>query len=144
MVLIRSGKLRNFRSSIRWPDLVKIGVPTLFAYGIMGAFPAIFLFTYFILVLTTAFCKSRGIPERTTTDHVLVAMLVLFALHRQVLSQVSLMKICGGKNGAPPAIRIGAAVMMLTMAIEAGDDAGCDYIFFAVVTTGEVLVFHGD
>ena len=107
--------------SIRWPDLVKIGVPTLFVYGMMGTFPAIVLFSYFIFVVhfSRRFCASHDIPERTTTDHVLVAMLALFALHMAGVVTGLIDENLWGKNGAPPAIRVGAAVMMLAMAIEA-------------------------
>ena len=108
--------------SVRWPaDLVKIGVPTLFVYGMMGTFPAIALFSYFIFVthFSRRFCASHDIPERTTTDHVLVAMLALFALHMAGVVTGLIDENLWGKNGAPPAIRVGAAVMMLAMAIEA-------------------------
>ena len=107
--------------SIRWPDLVKIGVPTLFVYGMMGTFPAIVLFSYFIFVVhfSRRFCASHDIPERATTDHVLVAMLALFALHMAGVVTGLIDENLWGKNGAPPAIRVGAAVMMLAMAIEA-------------------------
>ena len=109
------------RLSIRWPDLVKTGVPTLFVYGMMGTFPAMVLFSYFILVVhfSRRFCASDAIPERTTTDHVLVAMLALFALHMAGVVTGLIDENLWGKNGPPPAIRIGAAVMMLAMAIEA-------------------------
>ena len=107
--------------SIRWPDLVKIGVPTLFVYGMMGTFPAIVLFSYFIFIVhfSRRFCASHDIPERATTDHVLVAMLALFALHMAGVVTGLIDENLWGKNGAPPAIRVGAAVMMLTMTIEA-------------------------
>ena len=68
MVLAKS---RQPRVSIRWPDLVKVGVPTLFVYGMMGTFPAIVLFSYFIFIVhfSRRFCASYDIPERATTDH---------------------------------------------------------------------------
>ena len=87
----------------------------------MGTSPAIVLFSYFIFVVhfSRRFCASHDIPERATTDHVLVAMLALFALHMAGVVTGLIDENLWGKNGAPPAIRIGAAVMMLTMTIEA-------------------------
>ena len=49
----------------------------------------------------------------------LVAMLALFALHMAGVVTGLIDENLWGKNGAPPAIRVGAAVMMLAMAIEA-------------------------
>ena len=36
---------------IRWPDFIKIGVPSLFIYGMMGFLPALLLFSYFAIVV---------------------------------------------------------------------------------------------
>ena len=42
---------RTTSPMIRWPDFIKIGVPSLFTYGMMGFLPAILLFSYFAIVV---------------------------------------------------------------------------------------------
>lgn len=121
--------------SIRWPDLIKIGVPTLFVYGMMGALPAMLLFTYFILVVhfSRRYCATRQVTETATTDHVLAAMLALFALHMVGVSLGVIGDNLWGDNGVPPAIRIGLAVMMLTLAIEAQRRMPIVVMYFLIV-----------
>ena len=107
--------------SIRWPDLIKIGVPTIFVHGMMGPFAAMALFTYFILVIhfSRRFCATRHVTKSATTDHVLLAMLGLFVALMAGISLGFIGNNLWGENGVPPAIRMGLAVMMLTLIIEA-------------------------
>ena len=120
---------------IRWPDLIKLGVPSLFIYGMMGLTPALMIFSYFALVVHVSrhFCASRDMSGKSTTDYVLFAMLALFALHMVGVVTGLVDSNLWGKNGVPPPIRIGAAIMMLTMAIEARRRMPVVIVIFAAI-----------
>ena len=120
---------------IRWPDFIKIGVPSLFTYGMMGFVPAILLFSYFAIVVhfSRHYSSSRDMSSGLTTDYVLLAMIALFALHMTGVVTGYIDSNLWGKNGVPPAIRIGAAIMMLTMAIEARRRMPVVIVIFAAI-----------
>ena len=122
------------RLSIRWPDLIKTGVPTVFVYGMMGALPAMGLFAYFILVVhfSRRYSSTRHASESATTDHVLLAVTALFALHMIGVATGVIDNNMWGDNGVPPAIRIGLAVMVQVLIIEAQRRIAIVLMFFAI------------
>ena len=122
------------RLSIRWPDLIKTGVPTVFVYGMMGALPAMGLFAYFILVVhfSRRYSSTRHASESATTDHVLLAVTALFALHMIGVATGVIDNNMWGDNGVPPAIRIGLAVMVQVLIIEAQRRVAIVLMFFAI------------
>ena len=87
----------------------------------------------FVVHFSRHFCASHDIPERATTDYVLFAMIALFALHMAGVVTGFVDDNLWGKNGVPPAIRIGAAIMMLTMAIEARRRMPVVIVIFAAI-----------
>ncbi|MDP6927499.1 MAG: TRAP transporter large permease subunit, partial [Rhodospirillales bacterium] len=121
--------------SIRWPDLIKAGVPTGFVYGMMGALPAMALFAYFILLVhfSRRYCATRHVSESATTDHVLLGVTALFALHMIGVATGFIGTNMWGDNDVPPAIRIGLAVMVLVLIIEAQRRIAIVLMFFAIV-----------
>ena len=122
------------RLSVRWPDLIKTGVPTVFVYGMMGALPAMGLFAYFILVVhfSRRYSSTRHASESATTDHVLLAVTALFALHMIGVATGVIDNNMWGDNGVPPAIRIGLAVMVQVLIIEAQRRIAIVLMFFAI------------
>ena len=60
-------------------------------------------------------------------------MIALFALHMTGVVTGYIDSNLWGKNGVPPAIRIGAAIMMLTMAIEARRRMPVVIVIFAAI-----------
>lgn len=121
--------------SIRWPDLVKIGVPTVFIYGMMGPLAAMALFSYFILVVhfSRRYLASQNMSESGTTDHVLLAVTALFALHMMGVALGIVGNNMWGENGVPPAIRMGLALMVLVLVIEAQRRIPIVLMFFTII-----------
>jgi len=106
---------------IRWTDVVKTGTVALFVYGMLGGTVATSLFLFFILLIhfSRRHAESQGFGDSTTADHVLAGVMALFALHTIGASMGLIGENLWGENGAPPPIRLGLAMMMIALIIEA-------------------------
>lgn len=106
---------------VRWSDVAKTAVAAIFVAAMLNTWIGIALFFIFIAFVhwSRRHVATRGAAGADTADHVLAGVTGLYFLHMLGQSFGIIGTNLWGSQGAPAAISINVAMMVLTLTLEA-------------------------